>query len=304
MGYKKLSNEQEVRLVQDYVDGCSVNVLMKKYGFKTKKSITDKVKKHFPDTYKELIKKAQENRKGYSYKLEKISNEFDAYFLGLLLTDGYVVLGNEGKKRYQTGIDLTDEDCIAFLSKIIGKPYHCYKQAKEGHLPNGQIVVNRKLRYRLTLDDKELVQNLERLGVIPNKSKIIKGPKLLPEEEKFIPYIIRGIIDGDGTVSPTSYGTPQFRIVSASPDFIQWIKNTLENKMYMMDLHVRETDQLYSIESADKNNIEKLLALSYNKPFGMMRKYNEIRKTFRDYNSNSLWDEGIVQTATEMANES
>lgn len=29
----------------------------------------------------------------------------------------------------------------------------------------------------------------------------------------------------------------------------------------------------------------KLYALSYNKPFGMMRKYKKIGETFRDYNN-------------------
>ena len=44
MGYKKLSHEQELQLVQEYINGTNVNVLMDKYGFKTKKSITDKRK--------------------------------------------------------------------------------------------------------------------------------------------------------------------------------------------------------------------------------------------------------------------
>lgn len=38
-----------------------------------------------------------------------------------------------------------------------------------------------------------------------------------------------------------------------------------------------------------------------NKPFGMNRKYEKLRKTFRDYNNTSLLeskDEGIVQTTT------
>ena len=37
MGYKKLSQEQELQLVQEYINGTNVNVLMDKYGFKTKK---------------------------------------------------------------------------------------------------------------------------------------------------------------------------------------------------------------------------------------------------------------------------
>ena len=100
MGYKKLSNEQELQLVQEYIDGAPVKVLMERYGFATKKSIMDKVKKHYPDNYKELVENAKNNRKGYNYKLEKIENEFDAYYLGLLLTDGYIV-------------EETDSDAIA-----------------------------------------------------------------------------------------------------------------------------------------------------------------------------------------------
>lgn len=33
-------------MVAEYISGVSVNVLMQKYGYKTKKSITDKVKKY------------------------------------------------------------------------------------------------------------------------------------------------------------------------------------------------------------------------------------------------------------------
>lgn len=93
---------------------------MAKYGFATKKSITDKVKKYYPKEYENIIKYAHTKRKGYEYEIEKIDSEFDAYFLGLLLTDGYIVRDREA------GIDLVDEDCISFLSKTIGKPYHTY----------------------------------------------------------------------------------------------------------------------------------------------------------------------------------
>ena len=127
---------------------------------------------------------------------------------------------------------------------------------------------------------------------------------LLPSEEKYIPYIIRGIIDGDGCIFSTSYGAPAFYIVSMSESFIDWIINILENKMYMKDIKKRVNENgLWRIETALQENIQKLLALSYNKPFGMNRKYNKLTKTFRDYNSTSLLnrDEGIVQTTTEMA---
>lgn len=52
MGYKKLSDEQEKQLVQEYISGIPVKDLMIKYNFATKKSITDKVKKHYGENYK------------------------------------------------------------------------------------------------------------------------------------------------------------------------------------------------------------------------------------------------------------
>ena len=284
MGYKKLSKEQELQLVQEYIDGAQVNKLMEKYGFATKKSIIDKVKKYYPDTYKELIEQARANRKGYSYHLKTIQNQFDAYYLGLLLTDGYI------SRDTDIGIDLVDKDCIAFLSKIIGKDYKTYEQ--EG---------NRQTKYRLILSNKEMVQDLKRLGVTPNKSYTIQAPKLLPKEEKFIPYILRGIIDGDGCVSPTSSGSAQFYIVTMSNDFKDWLVDILENRLFMIDIHVRQNEYgLWRIETANQYNILKLISMVYDKPYGMNRKYTLLRKTFRDYNKDILLeDDGIVQTTTD-----
>ena len=115
MGYKKLSDEQEKQLVQEYISGIPVKDLMIKYNFATKKSITDKVKKHYGENYKNLINSAKINRKGYYYTFEKINNQFDAYYLGLLLTDGYITT-----RGTDVGLDLVDKDCISFLSNGIG----------------------------------------------------------------------------------------------------------------------------------------------------------------------------------------
>lgn len=277
MGFKKLSNEQEKILVEEYRNGVSVQVLMKRYGFKTKKSITDKVKKYYPDNYKDIILQAQDNRKDYQYSLQKISNQFDAYFIGLMMTDGYIT----DEKRI--GIDLTDEDCIQFLSKSIGHNYKIYKAKEKSDELD---------RHRLILSDRALVQDLSRFGIVPNKSLILQPPKLYPEEEKYIPYIIRGIIDGDGCVCPTSYGGAYFYIVSASKDFINWLEEILTNKLFMVDLRVSQDNRgLWKIETANQYNIQKLIALVYDKPFGMSRKYEQIRKTFRDYNNASPLEE-------------
>lgn len=267
MGYKKLSDEQEKKLVQEYLNGASVQSLMVQYGYKTKKSILDKVKKYC-DTPEEAILKAKQARKNYSINFEKIDSEFKAYFLGLMLTDGYVI----DKNKF--GIDLTDEDCIAFLSQGTGKEYKTYEQK------------DKKNRHRLIFYDCEQVENLSRFGVVKNKTLILKGPDLLEEEYKYVPYIIRGIIDGDGTIGKTSFGSPFFEIVSASKPFLQWCKKVLENNMYMSEITIYQTrENFWKISNAKLTNLLKLLCLSYDKPFGMNRKYITLRETFRDYNN-------------------
>lgn len=274
---KRLSNEQELQLVEDYRKGASVISLMEKYGYASKKSITDKVKKHYPNEYNQIIEEAKANRKEYNYALSEIKNEFDAYFIGLMLTDGYI------SQERKVGIDLCDEDCVAFLSKTIGTHYSSYDPDLEKEIQGTQKI------HRMILSDRALVQDLERFGVVEHKTYTLQGPKLNKEEEKFIPYIIRGIIDGDGCVFSTSYGAPAFYIITKSEDFKDWVEDVLTNKLFMKDIRVTYTKEgLYRIETALQDNILKLISLVYDKPFGMRRKYEKIRKMFRDYNSDLL----------------
>lgn len=135
-----------------------VEQVREKYGFKTRKSVTDKIKKYFPEKYDEIIKENHDKIKGYSYSFEKIKNEFEAYFLGLLLTDGYITT-----RGTDIGIDLIDEDCIKFLSNTIGKEYQEYESSS-------QLSTVKRVRYRLILSLGQEVKNAERLGIVKNKS--------------------------------------------------------------------------------------------------------------------------------------
>ena len=74
MGYKLHSIKEEKQMVQEYISGVPVQTLMVKYGYKTKKSITDKVKKY---ASVDAIQIARDNRK--TYKIE-----FDGVCLRLL----------------------------------------------------------------------------------------------------------------------------------------------------------------------------------------------------------------------------
>lgn len=272
MGYKKLTDAEEKQLVKEYISGASVVSLMQKYGYKTKKSITDKVKKYYPDNFQEKIINARDNRKDYQITFEGVTDNFSAYFLGLMLTDGYIQDDNK------FGIDLTDEDCVKFISDVTGKTYNHYDDKE-----------NKKTRYRLVFSNKEVVKKLEEYGVMRRKSKIIPAISLSEKEQKFLPYLIRGIIDGDGCIYKTSYGAPAMYICSASEEFIRWIKGILENKFFFYELSMTQNNEgVWRIDTANQLNILKLISIVYPIPYGMSRKYELLRKTFRDYNKDNL----------------
>lgn len=268
MSQKILSNEQEQQLVQEYLNGESVTNLQKKYGYKTKKSILDKVKKHFGRVLTEEEKQQIINkRKNYSVDFSKIDSPFNAYFIGLMYTDGYVCDDNK------FGIDLVDEDAIKFISEITGKKYSHYEEK------------DKQDRFRIIFSDKNQIENLKRYHITKRKTFTIKGFDFTEEEEIYLPYLVRGIIDGDGCIYTTSYGKPAFYISSKSEEFMNWIAYILSHRFYMKDIQVNKTqDDMWKVETAQEDNINILRILIYNKPYGMARKYNKLRETLNDYN--------------------
>lgn len=254
------SKEMEMQIVKEYLDGASTKDLCKKYGFKTPKSITDKVRK-----YGEQVRSNQEEKdraKSYrEFTVEKLDNEFKAYYIGLMLSDGYVISG-----RNTVGIDMTDEDVIEFLSTTIGKTYKTLPNYKDGdhYLP----------RHRIILTDKRIYNEVARYGIVPNKSLILEGFDLTTEEYRFFPYIIRGLIDGDGWVRKDG---SEFFISTGSQKFAEWIKFSLETRLYMTGVNLVppwDDRAVWQVRTAGKRNLDILKLLVYDKPFGMSRKYN------------------------------
>jgi len=253
----------EMQIVQEYLNGASSYELKNKYGFKTKKSILDKVKK-----YGFKIRNPREcqmiNKEYSNFSFEIINNEFKAYFLGLLFSDGYITKRKtKSTYNYIIGLDLTDEDAIQFISSTLKKKYIFIKRNPP-----------RKNKYRITLHGEKLNKELNRFGVVERKSKIINKINLYESEYKYFPYIIRGLIDGDGWIRNDG---KEFYICSASKHFIEWLKETIEIRLFMKELNITHSDKdIWYLRTSLDINIKILKLLVYDKPFGMQRKYNRL----------------------------
>lgn len=256
--------DKERLILDDYFNNQISGIkLAKKYGYKTSKSIYDIIRKNelLPREHQE----ARNLNKAYiDFSMKKIDCKEKAYFLGIMLTDGYI-----NSSRNSLGIDMCDEDVIKFLSEYINCTY--IKINCQNHITKHKF--KQQSKYRILLYSKELIKQLIRLSVVKNKSLNLSQPRLYKYERKYINYILRGIIDGDGWVRKDG---KEFFICGASKDFIEWCKVELEN-IGMTKLSIKLVDNgyngVYYLRSAIKENIAILKNVIYNNDFGMKRKY-------------------------------
>jgi hypothetical protein len=137
------------------------------------------------------------------------------YYAGLVATDGYIDLINN-----RVSIRIKNEGAEQLLNAL--KKYFEY---------SGDVRVY-KGNYDLTITSKELITELEYLNVIGYKKtyKLQFPRKFLGEECQKM--FLRGVLDGDGNIksSSSSHKGGQFRIVTASKDFIQGLINSINEQ--------------------------------------------------------------------------
>lgn len=118
---------------------------------------------------------------------EKIDTEEKAYALGFIYADGC----NDPTPR--TGrLTIGQMECdVDILIKI--------KQCMKSTYPlSNRITYNGKKMYIFHLHAKSLTEQLNKLGVVQNKSLVLKFPSFISDE--LMPHFIRGYFDGDGSI--------------------------------------------------------------------------------------------------------
>ena len=121
---------------------------------------------------------------------EIIDTEEKAYILGLLFTDGSVVLDPNGIRNPSITLELSiaDIDMLEKIREILGV--------------GGKITINnrknRKSTATLRFRSKKMAEDLSKYGIIPNKTYLTNHlPNINPH--LIIPFL-RGLLDGDGSI--------------------------------------------------------------------------------------------------------
>lgn len=207
--------------------------------------------------------KSRYNRRGRyyinQYFFENIETEEQAYFLGIMYSDGSV----SDNFFY---LKLTDEDVVQKFKKALQfeGPIK-YKHYEEK---------NYKDTYKLAVYCKKMVKDLIQLGCVPNKTRVIEFPNI---RKDLIRHFIRGFFDGDGCLSlDKNIGHCRFDIVCASEKFLKQIRPIITNQALTNGSLFKESKyEVWHLKYSGKQVKQILDWLYTDSTVYMERKYNK-----------------------------
>lgn len=187
---KRLTPEVENFIVEKYRGGLSANEILKSIPFKTRKTVYDVLEKHGVLRRSGIADYKSCDEAAFAV----IDSPAKAYWLGILITDGYVIEAGPNRTP-QVGLQMIDRKAIEGFRDFLGM-----KNAVLCIEPRGE---RHQMMYRATCHSRRMASDLARLGVIPRKSLHTYLPILA---EDLMSHLMRGLFDGDGTVSRRTDG--------------------------------------------------------------------------------------------------
>lgn len=226
-----------------------------------------KILKNIPKYPKAKIFNPEMNERFF----QEINNEKNAYFLGLLISDGNVFNDNTGRQAsISITLDLDDEYLLQAFKEAVNSNTSIGYDGRGC----GQIAVRSNL----------MAEDLAQYGVIPRKSYNTYLPKI---HKSMMSHLIRGILDGDGSILAKQNGTRFLHSISfcgthqLMSDISEYCyKNlSLQQKPIVYDY---KDKQLSEMKIQNYNDIKKFGNWIYNNATIYMKrkkeKYDEIIK--------------------------
>lgn len=146
---------------------------------------------------------------------------------------------------------------------------------------------------QLQIHNKIMVQDLEKIGIMSNKSLIISEIKGLPTN--YIPDFIRGMFDGDGSISLNTVQTEtkgkqiylRWRLTSGSKKMLEFVQSQLKligvpyKKIYCLNRKNKQT--IYTLEYAGKQALQVFELMYKDNPELFLKRKKEKFDMYKEY---------------------
>ena len=260
-----LTQEQIHNIGEDYKNGESVFALSRKYHCST-----GAIKYRLNKLGISKISQAKRlNPNLIEDYFESIDNANKAYWIGWLLTDGSVT-----KESNNLQMSLVNED--VYILNLL---------EDDLHIKNHVSSFGEKY-CRFSFGSKRMIKDLEKYGIIPNKTLTLKFPTNIPD--KFDSHLLRGMFEGDGglTIGVTTrfnkdrgkhyIGQYQELSFTGTYDMCEGFQNTILKHLDIPKKNIKHNHSIHRIRWSNKEEIIKILDFLY-KDCGthyLKRKYN------------------------------
>lgn len=260
MGISKVNKEKQDKLdpiaYERYCNGESITSIAKDF-----KMDRNKLSKRLQIKYG--IKVCMDGgKKNIDSNYFTVMNHENVYWLGLILADGCI----NNKNRFE--LTLKDREHIELFKK-------CLKSEHEISFKK----INGELYHRISFNDVQIVNDLKKYGILPNKSNIDFHLPDIPDE--FFNDFLRGIIDGDGMIYSSKIDNSRFHIYISvgfsCPTYMQELCEKICS-FYNVDAKYSIQQTCYRIQIYKKDSIKIVKQLYKNASLCMKRKYEKCIK--------------------------
>lgn len=219
----------------------------------------DEMCKHLNRTEKSIKIKAHKlglKKSGIYYshdKFEQILTEEDAYWLGFLYADGYIIESNSS----YFGIELqsSDDEHLRKFNKFMNGNATIHYRDKKSPCSEKYFTM-----CSIIFSGKDLVENLKNKGCVPNKTNVLKFPEFI--EDTLMRHFIRGYFDGNGSFGKYNKGRYLRATIScASCAFVTSFKDYLDKVGISSSIY--EDKNCYKVYIVGKDCPKKFLEYIY-----------------------------------------
>lgn len=254
----KVNDENRAKIFALYQSGATTIEIGKE--FNVSDVTVAKIVREFGGTIRLAQRRSVVRHHDY---FDLIDTKAKAYFLGWMITDGTVIEGKRGRSD-TIRISITDKDMYIlekFAQEIGGNDNLVKKFEKRN-----QVYVAFASQY--------MSNSLKRYGVVPRKTNKMYLPEV---NDKLMPHLIRGIFDGNGTITFDSRWNIGKFAFYGSETLCRQLKDYLCRQIDLNDNKVSFSSGCYHVWWSGKKQLQDFYTYIYKDSAGLRleRKYNK-----------------------------
>lgn len=261
---KSIFTIEQIEYLKNNYDKMSYKEIADKLGF-TERQIRGKINGL----------KLTKRRKFNTRYFRKIESPNQAYWLGFIYADGYLVYRPKNRNS-ELGIDLKDTDyqCLYDFNNELGNAHtvtfrHRHKDFNGYSYDTNSCIIR--------IYSHEMVCDLMNLNVMPNKTN--------KEEytvcDNYFWDFVRGFLDGDGCIYVNPRGQISVKFVNSNVGFLEYLRKTIDDKLHITGSIYKEKDKKYQLVYFVQSDVKLFLDnVYYDSNIQFMQRKYDIYKSY------------------------